>query len=391
MRFEYLLYPKTIKKLESSGIKKRIEDNLEDCKGKLPFNGVAVCDRQIRDSVKELEQDGVYKNLSSEFFQKYKEIMNEMLHQPNNFSWSIKKLNETNKEPCELTDMRLFSGEIASLVLKPRELWDYSKFNFSSPLELVTAVGVSISQQVKSSSSVRGSYKWEGKRFDGANVVNQITGDFRGDLEICQRDVTPYKTKDPFGNEINVRPITTFDKKIIAASHSNESMLFVAVMQYIQQRKIKVNYQKDNAKELIQKGRYWSQDKKYYNEHHGEKPGYIFGMNGCPIPVLNKLNETKRKTPFSLEAESNEGKYNVYIADNGDLVLSYQDDTKEQGFKKPISIRFNQNDAEHLITGLILQSAKGIGRTPVEQLLNILEHKTSSKVLKNKKCFIKQF
>ena len=40
-------------------------------------------------------------------------------------------------------------------------------------------------------------------------------------------------------------------------------------------------------------------------------------------------------------------------------------------------MRFQPEDAEHLVRGLIYQSAKGLGRTSAKQLLAIMEYRFS--------------
>ncbi len=45
--------------------------------------------------------------------------------------------------------------------------------------------------------------------------------------------------------------------------------------------------------------------------------------------------------------------------------------------RKRISMRFQPEDAEHLVKGLIYQSAKGRGGTSARQLLAIMEYRFS--------------
>ena len=96
------------------------------------------------------------------------------------------------------------------------------------------------------------------------------------------------------------------------------------------------------------------------------------------IPVLDKLNETERNTPFSLGVDGGEGVYGVYIAHNGDFILSYENYGNSKKSCKSIDVRFRPEDAQHLIKGLIFQSAKGLGRTSANQLFEILNYRYSS-------------
>ena len=81
-----------------------------------------------------------------------------------------------------------------------------------------------------------------------------------------------------------------------------------------------------------------------------------------------------------------EGSYFTYVAHNGDFVLSYQD---KENPVKPINMRFLPEDAEHLVNGLIYQSAEGLGRTSAKQLLDIIEFRFSD-VFDERLSFLKK-
>jgi hypothetical protein len=387
MRSEYLLYPNVIEKLKLSGIEERV-NKLESSEEGLPYIGGACFHDDIINSVKDLKQDGFYRYLPREFSQKYQDTMKETLRRSGDSYWLVKKHEETVKEPCEIEDMDLFSGEIASMVLSPEELWNHSRFNFSSPLELVTTVGVFIKQ--RSRLDYQKGYQWNSKRLDGSEIINQITGSHHYDLRIYQTDITPYPTIDPFGNEIEMRPVINSDKEAVVAYCSTEATLFVAVMKYIEQQGIKTQYQEDSAKSLIEWGRSLGQRGGGCTEHFGgfdNDPRLFFIGYNYPLPVLSKSNETKGRSLFSLGVEMTEGGYRPYITHNGDFILSYQDNESVNKPHKPISVRFRSDDAEHLIKGLIFQSANGLGRTSVKQLLDILKYRYSPQFNKDQKEF----
>ena len=388
MRFEYLLYPNAIEKIKSSGIEERV-DELNNSEKGLPYIGGCRYEDDVINSVKDLKQGGFYKHFPREFAQKFQSTISEIFRSPQDSYWSIRKPTETIKEPCQLEDMDLFTGDIASMVLSPEELWNHSKFNFSSPSELAITVGAYITQRSREwPSDYRNGYQWISKRFDGSEVKNQITGSSHFDLRIYQTDITPYPTTDPFDSEIEIRPVVNSDKNFIAAYHSTEGTLFVAIMKYIEQQGIKTQYQEDNAKSLIEWGRSLGQGGGGCTEHFGgfDHPSrqFFWGYN-YPIPILNKSDETEETTPFSLGVEIREGGYGAYIAHNGDFVLSYQDNAKSKEPHKPINVRFRPDDAEHLIRGLIFQSARGLGRTSVAQLLDILNYRYSPKFNEDQK------
>jgi len=382
MRSHYLLYPSAIGRIKQSGIEARVE-KLKKSENGLPYFGGLVYDSEIANSVQDLKKRGFYKHLPRDFEKYYKRIMNGILKEPKNFHWTIQRPADVIKEPCELEDLLLFSGDIASEVLNPNEIWDYSKFGFSSPSEFITTVGAFIIQQShRGNSFFREGYKWTRKREDGSEIVTEVTGSEHADLRIYQTDIAPYSTTDVFGNAIEMRPETDADRHIVAAYHSTEGTLLVAVMKYIEQQGISAEYQKDEAKQLVEWGRSLGQVVGTSAEHLGgfdQNPMLFFPAYDIPIPQLNESNETEQHSNFWLPTMS-EGAYGAYIANNGDFVLSYQNKDDIENPAKPISTRFLPDDAEHLVRGLVYQSAKGLGRTSVKQLLDIIKYRFSGKL-----------
>ncbi|MEW5896425.1 MAG: hypothetical protein AB1668_01925 [Nanoarchaeota archaeon] len=215
------------------------------------------------------------------------------------------------------------------------------------------------------------------KRPDGSEIVTEVTGSMDADLRVYQTDIAPYPTTDPFGNAIEMRPETDADRHTIAAYHSTEGTMLVAVMKYIEQQGIKVEYQKDNARQLTEWGHSLGQRGGTCAEHFGgfdQDPRLFFIGYDSPIPHLNEANETDQETNF-WEATLRGGSYGAYIAHNGDLVFSRQSEAERQKPQKTINARFLPNDAEHLIIGLIYQSVEGLGRTSAQQLLEILKYR----------------
>ena len=378
MRFRYLLYPNALEKLKKSGIEARVQE-LKNSEDGLPYIGGYLSDIEVRSIVSDLKERGFYEHIPTNFAQKYKETMNGILKNPTDFSWSIQRPNDTITEPCNLEDLLLFTGDLASRVLKPGEIWDYSKFGFFSPSEFVTTVGAFIIQQSREELSFKEGYKWTRKRPNGSEIVTEVTGDVNSDLRIYQTDIAPYSTKDPFGNSIEMRPETDADIHTIAAYHSTEGTMLVAVMKYIEQQGIKAEYRQDGAKQLIEWGRSLGQSGGSCAEHFGgfdQSPMLFFAGYEHPIPKLSESDETDQHTNFWLST-TGEGGYGIYIAYNGDLVFSYQGRDAMRNPKKPITMRFLPEDAEHLVKGLVFQAAKGLGRTSARQLLRILEYRYS--------------
>jgi hypothetical protein len=387
MRSKYLLYPKALEKLQSSGLAKRVEE-LKKSEDGLPYIGGSIITSEIVDSVQYLKEHGFYKHFPKDFAAQYKKIMSGMIKDPKKFHWTIQRPEGKITEPCELEDMLLFSGDVASIILNPEEIWDYSKFGFSSSSELATIVGTYIMQQSHGNSFPEG-YVWTRKNNDGSEILTEITGDHNGDLRIPQTDIAPYPTRDPFGNLIEMRPELNADRHSVAASYFTEATLLVAVMRYIEQQGIKAPYFNDGGKELVKWGSSLGQGGGSCTEHFGDcarNPMFFFIERNKTIPKLNTSNETDDFTPFWLDTEG-DGSYGAYIANNGDFVLSYQDKEMMKKSVKPIDARFAPEDAEHLVKGLIYQCAKGLGRTSARQLLDIIQYRYSQKFEDDQKRF----
>lgn len=377
MRFEYLLYPEAIAKIQDSSIAERVQV-LKDSEEGLPYLGSNVYQDEIVSVVSDLKERGFYNNLPKEFAPKYKQVMNGILQNPEKHLWSVNRPEGVVTEKCELEDLLLFSGDLASMVLTPEELWNHNQFGFDSSTGFISAVGAYIRQK-SHDSSFREGYKWTTKRTDGSEIVTEVTGDGNADLRVFQTDVAPYATTDPFGNGILLRPELPADRHIIAAYHSTEGSMLVAVMKYIEQQGIDTNYRSDGAKSLVEWGRSLGQGGGSCAEHFGgfdQSPMLFFSAYDIPIPQLSEENETDKHSTHWLGTIGDSG-YGAYITHNGDLVFSHQNRDEMRNPKKSISARFLPEDAEHLVKGLIYQSAKGLGRTSARQLLGILEYRHS--------------
>lgn len=379
MRSSYLIYPDAIEKLENSIIKKRIDD-LKKSEETFFYPRGCILTNEIIESFIDLKERGFYKDLPQDFSKKYIGTMEGILNNSKDFFWTIQKSGSTFIEPTDLEDLLLFTGDVASNVLKPDEMWNYSKFGFSSSLEFISAVGVFVLEQFRDRNFYERGYKWLTKRDDGSEILTEITGDHNADLRIYQKDITPYCTIDPFGNSSLIRPQTNNDFNCIAGYHSTEPEIFVNILKYIDQQNISVEFRKDNAKKIIDWGRSLGQRGGSCTEHlfggHYMNPSFLFISYNLPMPKLNKNNETDLNTIFLVGTEG-ESAYGTYIANNGDLVFSRQSREDFKNPKKVIHSRFLPSDAEHLVKGLIYQSANGLGRTSVKQLLDILEYKYS--------------
>lgn len=388
MRFNYLLYPEGLELIKKSGLEERVQKlKSEDS---LPYIGGYVSSFDVEGIISDLSEKGYYKNMPKEFASMYKERMNGMFKDlfegVDNHKWVVSRPEGDVEEKVEIEDFLLFSGDLASIILKPGELWDYKKFGFDSPTDFIATVGLYVLQQSQGR-TLREGYSWMNKKSNGSQIVTEITGDTNADLRIFQTDIAPYKSIDPFGNPVSLRPEINADRHILSAYHSTEGHMLVAVMKYIEQQNIKVSYQEDNARSLIKWGRSLGQGGGSRAEHFGGydvHPMLFFSSFLFPIPQLDEQNKTDKYSPFYISCEI-EGHYATYITNKGDLVFSYEDFGGKNQIKKKISMKFLPEDAEHLVKGLIYQSAKGLGRTSARQLFDIIEYRYSEQFEKDQK------
>ncbi len=359
MRLHYNIYPEALDIIRSAGLDSRV-DELSRSDG-LQYIVGATYTSDIVESVSDLKGRGYYDRFPEELKDLYKQVMNGMVSRPEEYSWTVRRQAGEERVPCELEDMLLFSGDIASMILGPLEMWDHGKLGFSGPIEQVSVTGAYIKMRSNEILPKRG-YVWERRMGDGSVIVSEITGDMHADMRIFQTDIAPYPTKDPFGLPVRMRPVTDEDQKVVAAYHTTEGMLFIATLKYIEQCGISSDVLADGAKEFISWARSLGQSGGTCTEHFGgfdQEPWSFFYTYKWPLPQLGE----GVRSGFNL-VSAGDISYGVFV-DSEDLVISYKD---------KVCARFVPEDADHLLRGLMHQCAKGLGRTSAKQLLSILEY-----------------
>jgi len=374
---DFTIYPEGLRLLKDSGIEARVETLRGSEEGLSFIFNDHVREDELTNVVADLKDRGYYDRMPETFTPHFKKTMNGLFKKPEDCHWTIRKPKEKMVEPCVLEDLLLFTGEFPAMILKPGELWDYEAFGFANPSAFVGVVSAYIIKKSKDAFSQDG-YTWTTKRQDGSEVVNQITGDMNADLRIFQTDIAPYETEDPLGNKTLFRPRSSKDSSFVAAYHSTEPTLLVAVLKYIEQMHITVPSLSNCAREIIQFGESLGQGGGTCAEHFGGSdlnPGIIFLPYGRSIPVLDEHRQTVSHSPYGLAAMNGEG-YGIYISHDGELLISHQ---TPRDVKEPFAVnaRFATEDAEHLLKGLIYQSARGLGRTSARQLLRLISYRFS--------------
>ena len=131
-RYSWMIHPEARKKLDDSGLTKRIER--ADKNRKLDHLGV-VYERDVVDCIKGMSEDHLFEMIPEEERKKFKADLNDLFRDRDSASWQIKRLDETQKEKVEPVDFLLLSGYRSGSLLKAPELFDYKKFGFSSIFE----------------------------------------------------------------------------------------------------------------------------------------------------------------------------------------------------------------------------------------------------------------
>lgn len=376
MRYSYNIYPSTIKKIRESVLEERLHElkNSDDNPG---YIGGHISRMDIVRSVKWLNEDGYYKNIPEDFKKTYMDTMNKMLNNPEKFFWTIERNINIEKDEYQISDMQLFTGEIASYILTPEELWDYKKFGFSNPTEFIGTLSAYIIMESRSKTGE--GYIWTRKREDDSEIITEITGDHNADLRIKQIDITPYKTTDPFGNSVEFRPQTANDSKFLSAYHSTEPQLLVATLKYIDQENIKTSFFEDKGQKLIEWANTISKGTATCAEHYGhssENMELLLLNHLYPIPKLDENYSTIKRSIHSVSCMG-EGWYDAYISQAGQLIFSYATkDSFENPIKNP-NVIFDPEDAEEIIKGIIYQSARNLGRTSVYTIINMIKYRFS--------------
>jgi hypothetical protein len=373
MRHEFILFPEARAKLESTGLTKRVEKARRDYT--IGLTGM-VSDFEIPGYVKGMQEDKLFETIPKEERLKFMDAMSEAFNEREKRKWVVQRQDGKFEESLDAEDFLLLTGWSASRVLKPEELWDYQRFGFSSITDLVGSVGTLIQEAL--SGRFRDGYKWDAQLPDGRIFANNISGTIHCDLSITQKDITPYPTIDPLGNPVSFRPRVEGDARYVSGYHSVEGALLASVIKYVDQRKIKSSAL-ENLAETLDWVKSLGQHGGSCTEHFGgceDNPKNFFISYDDPIPVLDSNNSTKEWTGDRVFVNS-ERSYGIYLSPDGQMVFAGEQVSKDMPSKKEVGVMYRPEEADHLVKGLLYQSAMGLGRTSAKQLIDILQYRFS--------------
>lgn len=375
MRFKYLLYPEAREKLNSAGITARVEKAKEDYT--IGIRGF-VLDSEVPDMIVEMKNGGFFKHFPQDQLAEFRHNANAVFQKRKNSHWTINRNEGAYSEAVDIDDLLLLIGYDASLVLDPKEIWDFKKFGFSNVTDFAGSVGVLINEVIHRDTFRRG-YLWQVRTPDNRVFDNEVTGDENCDMRVLQTDTTPYLTIDPLGNQVSFRPEISPDRRGIIAYHSTEGELLSIVLKYAEQIGIKPKSLTDNAKGTLEWAISLGQGGGTCAEHFGgfdRDVRMFFTEWNIPLPRLDKDNSATQNS-FDGVVRNGGGVYMAYLDVDGNLVFAYEPKEQERIPKKNICALYYPDDVDHLIKGLLYQSAKGLGRTSCKQLVDILGYKMS--------------
>nr|MBI4156432.1 hypothetical protein [Candidatus Woesearchaeota archaeon] len=384
MRFNYIVYPQARKKIDSSGLEKKIKKASSE--GIFPYFGHTL-NSDIISIVKEMVQEGYFKTLPKEEKKHFTENLNKAFTDRKNNKWKVHRNNQIIEESAEAEDFYLMIGWLASFILSKEEIWDYRKFGFSSINDFVGSIGASIWSS--NNQDFRGGYEWITKTPNGRVIQSNISGDSNLDLRIYQTDLTPDKTIDPTGAEVSYRPELEKDRKCVAAYHSTEQNFLIGVLKWIHQQKISSEMLSDNGKPLINYafslGYKIGNATECFDVNISKKPIIELINFYDPIPILDE-NYSTDKPIFDFIMTITGDYFGMYIGSNKELMFSFER-KKEIKPKKEIELSFQPEDADHLLKGIGYQAMKGLGRTAPQKLISLIDYRFSGEMDKDLEAF----
>ena len=375
MRFKYLLYLEARAKLDSSGITARVERARKSYS--IGIRGF-VSDNDVSGMVTEMKDQGFFKTFPQDQWQDFKKNTNAMFQAREKFHWTVGRNEGAYPEVVEAEDLLLLMGYDASQILDPKEIWDFKRFGFSNIPDFAGSVGVLINEAIHNSTFRKG-YSWQVNTSDKKVFANEVTGDENCDMRVFQTDITPYATTDPFGNKVSFRPELDPDRRGIIAYHSTEGELLSIVLKYVEQIGIKPESLRDGARGTLEWATSLGQGGGTCAEHFGgcDQDARMF-FTGWTVPLqrLDKKN-TATQNSFDGLISNGDGIYMAYLDADNNLAFAYEPKEGKRMPKKDVRALYYPDDADHLIKGLLYQSAKGFGRTSCRQLIDILGYRLS--------------
>ncbi|MFA4886621.1 MAG: hypothetical protein WC595_00240 [Candidatus Nanoarchaeia archaeon] len=379
MRFNYVLGEELEKRLDETGLTKRISAYLKQYENPTPVDRGYIMDTDVPGFVEDMIERGHFAGKDLEGFRRdLRSNLIRMAEDGERHPWIVQKRNGEEKENGECEDALVLSGFYGSFVVTPEEMKADRPYGFSSALEAmqcISAMAVSLNHL----NMIRGK-RWRSKTENGQAYESVVSGDMNLDLRIYREDITAYPAINPLGETSLFRAEMDSDRQILGAYHSTEPTLLAAILSYAEQTgahsKIltKEGYRKFLA-DAVEQGQRIGAATECFNGVDEHRILMTFIGSDLPLPRINQAGEVDRGRSNYFIPRMGEGGYEVVIGPEGSLVFVGGEQSK-----KVVGLSIPPAEIDLLVESLFTQASMGLGRTQASMLAAMVEYKFSGRL-----------
>ena len=151
-------------------------------------------------------------------------------------------------------------------------------------------------------------------------------------------------------------------------------------LKWIEQCNIKSETLENKAQDVIKWAKSLGQRGGFTTEHFFGAPDDLVTRTsfnfGTELPRLDEKDRSEKESRYGLVV-SQETYCGIYADLENNLVFAYEPRSKISPPEKKVELRFMPEEADHLVKGILYQSAMGLGRTSAAQLVAMLEYRFS--------------
>lgn len=266
-----------------------------------------------------------------------------------------------------LEDFDVLSGDAAATVLCDARLLRFSEFGFDSYAALVGTVGAYA--QSLSAKQFNPGHVWESE-YEGKRYRTEVTGSFHGDFRLQRIDITPYPTLDPLGFAVPYRPLLPGGSAHVAGSHSIEPYVLASILKYVEQTGVPSRIGTASGAEQFL----------HDTEALGSALGnfadagnpHIGGVRSTQFQLFMPMGDEDSEKSFDhfVPLYAGSGHYEIVIGPKNELVFRLHGGGANE-------VRIPPAEIDELAYGLFVQASRGLGRTAVYQLREVLQYRYS--------------
>jgi hypothetical protein len=295
---------------------------------------------------------------SQEFLANLVGIVNEGTYP----KWTVERQGKICEETPSMHDLLVF-GDLAQYIIEAPELKREDLFGFPSVGSCLSAIGVAAHNKQCGDFGVNG-YSWESEK-EGKIIMTELYGTMENQLFIIQRDITEYQTRDPFGNEVLVKPIFDSETSSICGEFNCEPFVAAIALRYLKQTGysglVDIDSLIDYSKIKLAEHDVVSPRNEKWDELQLYK-GYLHRKPGIPYN-----RDTHLDNDFTFQ--SIVGSYEARTSVDRQLILQSSDDQK----RETESVNFGPDDIEHLLKGIIHASTVNRSGAHPSELIGLFE------------------